>query len=143
MQLFGTRQEEVSIEVSEDALRRYNLSFSEVADAIRNTSINQSAGQVRTEVGTYQLKVRSQADTEAEFNEIIIRETPDGGMIRVGDVATVVDGFEDNPILATLNGEPAVLIQIMSTEVMDIVTASESVNEWIEKRREACRKVSH
>jgi len=137
VELFGTRQEEVSIEVSEEALRRYNLSFSEVANAIRNTSINQSAGQVRTEVGTYQLKVRSQADTETEFNDIIIRETSDGGMIRVGDVATVVDGFEDNPILATLNGEPAVLLQIMSTEVMDIVTASESVNEWIEKRRES------
>jgi multidrug efflux pump subunit AcrB len=49
VQLFGVRQEEVSIEVSEEALRRYNLSFSEVAEAIRNTSINQSAGQVRTE----------------------------------------------------------------------------------------------
>ncbi len=137
VELFGTRQEEVSIEVSEDALRRYNMSFSEVADAIRNTSINQSAGQVRTEVGTYQLKVRSQADTETEFNNIIIRETADGGILRVGDVATVVDGFEDNPILATLNGEPAVLLQIMSTEVMDIVTASQSVRDWIEKRKES------
>jgi len=137
VQLFGTRAEEVSIEVSEDALRRYNLSFSEVANAIRNTSINQSAGQVRTEVGTYQLKVRSQADTENEFNNIIIRETEDGGVIRVGDIATVLDGFEDNPILATLNGEPAVLLQIMSTEVMDIVTASDSVREWIDERRES------
>jgi len=135
--LFGTRQEEVSIEVSEEALRRYNMSFSEVADAIRNTSINQSAGQVRTEVGTYQLKVRSQADTETEFNDIIVRETADGGILRVGDVATVIDGFEDNPILATLNGEPAVLLQIMSTEVMDIVTASQSVRDWIEKRRDS------
>jgi len=137
VQLFGTRQEEVSIEVSEESLRRYNLSFSQVADAIRNTSINQSAGSVRTEVGTYQLKIRSQADTEEEFNKIIIRETADGATIRVGDVATVLDGFEDNPILATLNGEPAVLIQIMSTEIMDIVTASESVRDWIEKRRES------
>ena len=136
VQLFGTRREEVSIEVSEDALRRYNLSFSQVADAIRNTSINQSAGQVRTEVGTYQLKVRSQADTEEDFNNIIVRETADGAIIRVGDVATVLDGFEDNPILATLNGEPAVLLQIMSTEVMDIVTASDSVRAWIEKRQE-------
>ena len=135
--LFGTRQEEVSIEVSEEALRRYNMSFSEVADAIRNTSINQSAGQVRTEVGTYQLKVRSQADTETEFNDIIVRETADGGILRVGDVATVIDGFEDNPILATLNGEPAVLLQIMSTEVMDIVTASQSVRDWIEKRKDS------
>ncbi len=136
VELFGVRDEEVSIEVSEDALRRYGLSFSQVADAVRNTSINQSAGSVRTEVGTYQLKVRSQANSEDDFNNIIVRQTADGGTIRVGDIATVIDGFEDEPILATLNGEPAVLLQFMTTEVMDIVTASESVNNWVKKRQE-------
>ena len=136
VQLFGVRREEVSVQVSEEALRRYNMSFNEVATAIRNTSINQSSGSVRTEVGTYQLKVRSQADTEAEFSNIIIRQTDDGGTIRVGDVATVVDGFEDNPILATLNGKPAVLIQVMTTETMDIVKASESIRNWIDERQD-------
>jgi multidrug efflux pump subunit AcrB len=136
VQLFGVRREEVSVQVSEDALRRYNMSFNEVASAIRNASINQSSGTVRTEVGTYQLKVRSQADTEEEFSNIVIRQTADGGVIRVGDVATVVDGFEDNPILATLNGEPAVLIQVMTTETMDIVKASESIRKWIAERQD-------
>ncbi|WP_288129448.1 efflux RND transporter permease subunit [Microbulbifer sp.] len=134
VELFGTRMEEVSVEVSEVALHRYDLTFQEVADAIRNSSINQSAGTVRTEVGAYQLKVRNQADSEQEFADIIVRQTADGGTIRVGDVATVVDGFEDNEILATLNGEPAVLLQVMSTETMDIITASNSINQWIEER---------
>ncbi len=137
VQLFGARQEEVSIEVSEEAMRRYKLSFSQVADAIRNDSINQSTGSVRTEVGTYQLKVRNQADTEAEFASIIIRETLDGGIIRVGDVARVIDGFEDDPLLATLNGEPTILLQVMTSETMDIVTASDSVREWISERQES------
>ncbi len=136
VELFGVRSEEVTIEVSEEALRRYNMSFSELADAIRGNSINQSSGTVRTEVGAYQLKVRNQADTEAEFASIIVRQTPDGGTIRVGDVATVVDGFEDEPILATMNGEPAVLLQFQTTEIMDIVTASESVQKWITDRRD-------
>jgi multidrug efflux pump subunit AcrB len=135
VQLFGTRNEEISIEVGEDALKRYGLTFSDVASAIRNSSMNQSSGTVRTEVGSYQLKVRSQADTEADFANIIVKETADGGVIRVGDVATVIDGFEDNPILATLNGEPGVLIQVMTTEIMDIVRASESVRTWIAERQ--------
>ncbi len=137
VQLFGVRNEEVSIEVGEAALKRYNLSFSDVASAIRSASLNQSAGAVRTEVGTYQLKVRSQADSQAAFEDIIVRQTSDGGTIRVGDVATVIDGFEDNPILATLNGEPAVLIQVMTTEFMDIVKASDSIREWIDKRQDS------
>ncbi|WP_237060614.1 efflux RND transporter permease subunit [Microbulbifer sediminum] len=136
VELFGTRMEEVSIEVSELDLRRYGITFQEVADAIRASSINQSAGTVRTEVGAYQLKVRNQADTEQEFANIIVRQTADGGTIRVGDVATVVDGFEDNEILATLNGEPAVLLQVMSTETMDITTASQSIRQWIADRKE-------
>ncbi len=133
--LFGVRREEVSIEVSEEALRRYGMSFREVADAVRNDSINQATGTVRTEVGSYQLKVRGQADTEADFASIVIRQTDDGGTIRVGDVATVVDGFEDEPILATLNGEPAVLLQVMTTETMDIVKASDSIRKWIDERQ--------
>lgn len=134
VQLFGTRREEVSIQVSEAALRRYGMTFGEVADAIRSSSLNSSAGTVRTDVGAYQLKVRNQADTEEEFASIIVRQTADGGTIRVGDVATVVDGFEDEEILATLNGEPAVLIQVMTSENMDIVKASESVRSWIAER---------
>ena len=140
VELFGVRREEVSVQVSEESLRRYNLSFAEVANAIRNTSVNQSSGSVRTDVGTYQLKVRSQADTEAEFSNIIIRQTDDGGTIRVGDVATVVDGFEDNPILATLNGKPAVLLQVMTTETMDIIKASDSIRSWIAERQDTLPK---
>ncbi len=135
VELFGTRNEEVSIEIGKESLRRYKLTFSDVANAIRNSSINQSAGSVRTEIGNFKLKVRNQANTQEDFASIIVRETADGGIIRVGDVATVIDGFEDNPILATLNGEPTILLQVMTTETMDIVTASESIRNWIEKRQ--------
>lgn len=137
VELFGVRREEVSIEVSEESLRRYNLSFSDVALAIRANSLNTSGGSVRTEAGEYQITARNMADTEHDFNNIIVRQTEGGATIRVGDVATVVDGFEDNEILATLNGEPAVLLQVMTTERMDIVKASESINEWITKRQDS------
>jgi multidrug efflux pump subunit AcrB len=135
VELFGTRDEEVSIEIGKESLRRYNLTFDDVATAIRNSSINKSAGSVRTEVGNFQLKVRNKANTKNDFSEIIIRQSEDGGVIKVGDVATVIDGFEDNPILATLNGQPSILLQVMTTETMDIVTASESITNWIDKRQ--------
>ncbi len=137
VELFGVRSEEVSIEVSEESLRRYNLSFADVAGVIRNSSINLSGGSVRTDAGNFSLAIRNRADTETDFGDIIVRQTNDGGTIRVRDVATVIDGFEDNEILATLNGEPAVLLQVMTTEVMDIVTASQSINKWIDERQES------
>lgn len=134
--LFGTRREEVMVEVSEDSLRKYGLSFADVADAIRRSSINVSSGRIRTETGDVLLRARNLANTEREFKEIIVRQSANGAIVTVGDVATVVDGFEDEEILATLNGEPAVLVQIMSTDNMQIVSLSDTVREWMAKRQQ-------
>lgn len=136
VETFGTRKEEISIEVSETAMQRYRVSFDEIAQAIRGASINLSAGNVQTDGGAYTLRTDNLADTEVDFSSIVVRQLPQGGVITVADVAKVIDGFEENEILATLNGEPAVLIQVMSSEVMDVVLMSESVNEWITKRKE-------
>ena len=133
--LFGTRRDEITVEVSEQALRKYNLSFSEVANAIRASSINLSTGRIRTETGDVLLRARNMANTEAEFGSIVIRQTDTGAIIRVADVATVIDGFEDEEILATMNGEPAVLVQVMSTDNMQIVKLSDSVRAWMKERQ--------
>lgn len=133
VELFGTRREEVSIELSEQSMRRYGLSFSEVASAIRSSSINLSSGRIRTETGDVLLRARNIADTEEEFGRIIIRQSAEGGIVRLSDVARIVDGFEDNEILATMNGEPAVLLQILSTDHMQVVKASDAVRAWMEK----------
>lgn len=135
VELFGTRREEVAIELSEDALRRYALSFAEVATAIRASSINLSSGRVRTETGDVLLRARNLADTQEEFENIVIRQTADSGIVRVGDVARVVDGYEDNEILATMNGEPSVLLQVLTTDHMQVIKASDAVKAWMEKRR--------
>jgi len=132
--LFGTRREEITIEISEDSLRKYNLSFSDVSNAIRNSSINLSSGRIRTETGDVLLRARNLANSEREFKAIIVQQSDDGAIVHVGDIATVVDGFEDEEILATLNGQPAVLVQIMSTDKMQIVKLSDSVRAWMKER---------
>jgi multidrug efflux pump subunit AcrB len=135
VELFGTRREEVSIEVSESAMRRYGLTFQEVADAIRRSSINLSSGRIRTGTGDVLLRARNLADDRDDFARIIIRQSESGGIIRVADVATVVDGFEDVDILATLNGQPAVLLQAMSSDYMQVVAASDAVRAWMAERQ--------
>lgn len=135
VELFGVRQEEVSIELSESAMRRFGVSFDQVARAIGADSINQSSGRVRGESGDVVLRARNLADTEADFSRIIVHQTDAGAIVRIGDVARVVDGFEDNEILATLNGDPAVLIQIMTQENMQVVKASDTLKEWIEEKQ--------
>ncbi|MCK5576563.1 MAG: efflux RND transporter permease subunit, partial [Sphingomonadales bacterium] len=121
VELFGTRNEEVSIELSEEAMRRDGVTFDEVAAAIRGSSINLSSGTLKTNTGDIMLRARNMADNAQDFETIIVRQTPGGGSIRVGDVARVIDGFEDVEINATLNGEDAILVQVMTTERMNVV----------------------
>jgi multidrug efflux pump subunit AcrB len=135
VELFGSRREEVTIEVSEESLRKYGISFASVANAIRGSSVNLSSGRIRTETGDVLLRARNLANSEREFKEIVVHHGESGGIVRVQDVATVVDGFEDEEILATLNGEPAVLVQIMSTDTMQIVKLSDSVRAWMTERQ--------
>jgi len=131
VELFGVREEQVSIELSEEALRRYDLTFDEVAAAVRNSSLNLSAGSVRTATGDIQLRARNLADSAQEFERIVLRQAANGGLVRLGEVARVEDGFVDEELLATMNGERAVLVQVMSTERMDVVKTSRSVRDYL------------
>ena len=131
VEVSGNRKEEISIELSENAMRRYNVSFDQVANAIRKSSINVSAGSIKGQNGTIQLTTRNLADTSKEFDKIIVRQTPDGGTLKVSDLAKVVDGFEDQNLRTSLNGELAVLVQVLSTDDMNVVKTSKSVNDWL------------
>lgn len=129
----GVLDEEVSIEVSEDSLRRYNLSFSDVTDAIRGASLNSSGGRLQSPIGDVSLSTRQLADTEDDFNQIIIRQTSEDGTIRVSDVATVVDGFVDSELKATYNDQPTAFIFVPSPDKMDIISYTAGFRDYIER----------
>lgn len=135
-EVWGTLGEEVSIEVSEEDLRRYNLTFSDVANAVRTSSINSSGGQIRTDVGSIRLQTRNLSDTADQFERIIVRQLPTGETIRVGDVAEVVDGFVDESLDTTYGGEPTAFIMIMPPETMHIDTYSKNLLAFIDKANE-------
>ena len=133
--LWASRGEEVSIEVSEDSLRRYNLSFDEIVRAVRASSLNASAGTVRTELGEFGLTARQLADTAAEFENIIIRQTSAGGTLRIDDVGRVTDGFVDSNMEATYNGETMVLIVVEQSPGIDVVDTAAAVHDFIERKQ--------
>lgn len=129
----GVLSEEVSIEVSEEALRRYNLSFSDVARAIAGTSLNASGGQVRSSVGDVSMTTRNLADSQAQFESIIIRQSTDQGTIRVSDVATVIDGFEDANLEATYDNRPSAYVFVVQPDKMDISNYAQGFRDYIER----------
>ncbi|MEM8919720.1 MAG: efflux RND transporter permease subunit [Pseudomonadota bacterium] len=132
----GILGEEVTIEVSEDAMRRYGLTFDSVANAIRSASVNGSGGSVRTQTGSVSLQTRALADTQAQFENLIIRQTANGGVVRLDDVAIVEDGFVDADLDARFNKRAAAFIFLPQTEVMDLPAYSRAIQEFVEAENE-------
>ena len=135
VEIGGTREEEVTIEVSEEALQRYQLSFAELATAIRASSINLSSGELRTATGNIQLRAENLADSQTDFEGIIVRELPSGAKLLLGDVARVIDGFEDFEVSASADGVPAVMLQVRPSDRLFINKTSGQVNEWIDSKQ--------
>lgn len=130
--LYGARDFEINIELQEDKLRAYDLSFSEVAEAVQKASVNISAGQLKTSAGTITLQSRKQSYHGAEFEDVIIRSSADGGVVRVGDVATVNDGYTDQKILSSFLGKPSISLDVELIGRDSVINASNDVRALVD-----------
>ena len=112
VEITGVRNYEISIEVSEDALRRYGLSFQQVSNAIAMSSLDLPGGAVKTSGGEILLRTKGQMYRGSEFEDIIVVTRADGTQVHLADVATVVDGFEDTSNSTRFDGKRGVQIQV-------------------------------
>ncbi len=130
--LASTRPYEISIEVSEASLERYGLTFDDVANAVRQSSIDLPGGAIKSTDGEILLRTKGQAYRGSEFARISLLSRRDGTRLTVGDVARVVDGFADTDRFARFDGAPAVLVQVFRTGNQSALELSEIVSDYVE-----------
>jgi multidrug efflux pump subunit AcrB len=128
----NTRAYEISIEVSEASLRRFNLSFDQVAAAVRSGSLDLPGGSIKTEAGEILLRTKGQAYRGHEFEELVIATRSDGTRLYLRDVARVVDGFADTDQALRFNGKPAALIRVSRLGEQDLQHVSGTVKQYIQ-----------
>jgi len=131
--LKGVRSYEISIEVSESTLQKYDLTLAEVAQAIRNTSVDMPAGGIKTRAGEVLVRTKGRAYVREDFEKIVLRSDDSGVRLTLGDVANVIDGFEEDPIYARFNGKPAVTVQISRVGDQSAIKISEMIKEYIDE----------
>ncbi|MBL4942364.1 MAG: efflux RND transporter permease subunit [Colwellia sp.] len=125
---------EISVEVSKDKLREFGLSFNDVANAVRNSSRNMSAGQIRAENGYINLRVENQAYRGYEFEQIPVITLADGTKVLLGDVATIIDGFEEGLQYSKFNGKNSVTIFIGASDNQSITDVAQVVNSYVDEK---------
>ena len=124
---------EISIEVSEEALRRWGLTFERVAEAVRQFSVDLPGGSVKTVGGEILFRTKGQAYSGEEYENLPVLTRPDGTRIYLGDIATVIDGFEDLAVSARFDGKPAVMIKVFRVGDQNAISISEAVRSYVER----------
>ncbi|TMN77834.1 MULTISPECIES: efflux RND transporter permease subunit [unclassified Pseudoalteromonas] len=135
VELSGVRDYELAIEVSQDTLRQYNLSLAQISSAIANSSSDISAGNLKTEGGDVLISSKGQAYRKDEFASIVVKNQADGTIIRLGDIATIKDDFEETPVRTRFNGKQAAFIDVYRIGPQSAITVADDVKNYIEEQQ--------
>ena len=131
-QVSGVRNYEISIEVPLRHLRALGLTLEDVAFAVRQGSLELSAGRIST--GEEEIRVRTLGQNygQFDFEDIIVVPRADGTSVRLGQIATVRDAFADSDLLARFNGQPAARIDVFRTAGEDVLDIAAAVHAYID-----------
>lgn len=127
----GARDFEISIELSDSTLRQYGLTFDQVVNTIRNRSQDLPGGSLRTATGNISLRSEGQAYTGSEFAELVVINREDGTLLKLGEIASIRDGFEDQPLLSNFNGKPAIGLTVYSIGQQNALAISQKVKDYV------------
>lgn len=127
------RPYEISIEVSEQVLRQYNLTLDSIAKSVRQSSLNMPGGTIRTEGGEILLRSKGQAYRGYEYEKIVVLTRNDGTNITLGEIAKVRDEFQEGYLSARFNGKRAVMITVYRVGEEDTVQSALAVKNYIKK----------
>jgi multidrug efflux pump subunit AcrB len=129
--LVGVRPYEISIEVPEDTLRSYGLTFDEVAAAVRRSSVDLPGGSVRSDGGETLIRATGRRYTAREFEDIVVLTRADGSEVRVRDVSEVIDGFEDVDLDSRYDGRQAVVVKVFRVGNEDTLQVAAAVRDYV------------
>ena len=114
-------------------MRRHRLTFDEVADAVRRSSVDLPGGSVRTERGEILLRTIGQAYRGADYERLMLWTREDGSRLLLGDVANVVDGFAETDQRARFDEAPAVMVSVYRSGEQSVLDVAAAVRDYVEQ----------
>ena len=133
--LSGVRDFELAIEVSEKTLIEYGLTFADVARAISNSSLNISAGAIKTAGGEVLIRTEGQGRKVEDFAKIPVISSADGTRITLAELANINDGFDENSLAQAYNGRSSIEIDVFRAGNQSAITVAQEVKDYIEETR--------
>ncbi len=133
VEIIGTPNYQIDVEISEKTLREYGLSLQQVADILRRQNLELPGGTLRGFSQEVILRGKSKFLTGPEIAQLPLISHPDGVVLKVGDLAKVRDHFVDTASVTRINRRPGVVLAIQKTAAEDLLAISREVKDFIAK----------
>ncbi|MFQ5559638.1 MAG: efflux RND transporter permease subunit, partial [Nitrospinota bacterium] len=130
--LTEVRRYEISIEIPHHTLQKYQVTFDQISEAIKKSSLDLPAGSIKTSGGEISLRTKGQAYTKKDFEDIVILRFEDGRRLTLGQIAKVEDGFEEDPLAARFNNKPCAVIGVYRVGKQNAIDLADSVRNYVE-----------
>ncbi|MCH2202758.1 MAG: efflux RND transporter permease subunit [Fuerstiella sp.] len=134
VQLNGVREDEIYVDVLPDQLLKYDVTFEEIASAIRKANLDISGGRLKGSRGTVAVRTMGEQQSAAGLEDIVIRAETGGRRIQLKDVAVLSDSFVDTDLRLEFNGQQAVDVVLYSGETEDVVEIAAVIKTWFTAR---------
>lgn len=131
--LAGIPDEEIEIAFRESDLRTYGLSFAQATRAVQGANLNVTSGTIKGEKEDLLLRAKNKGYTAEEFRDIVVKTSPSGSLVKLHQVADIIDKWVDNPDRTYINGETAVRVTVKYTKNEDIVEVSAKTVAYMEE----------
>ena len=135
LKLLGEKVPEIRIETHPAVLEKYNLTMADVSQRIREASLLFESGLLKTKGAYISLRADSQAYYKTDYAQIPIIENADGTRILLGDIATIVDAFEEDDSIVRLNGQSAVAMRLLVGRKENVLLIADVVNKVLDEIR--------
>jgi multidrug efflux pump subunit AcrB len=129
----GVRPYEISIEVPQHRLRALGLTLNDVANAVRAGSLDLSAGSIETRETQVRLRTIGRSYDQQDFEELIVLSRSDGTIVRLADIATVRDGFQDVDLIARHQGQRAAFVDVYRSAGEQVLAVAQAVEAHVQK----------
>lgn len=127
--IIGGTERQIQVNISQDKLKAYHLSISQVSAAINNANTSYPAGQVKTQEDQLSIRFDAKLTTVANLRNVIVGKSSNGGQIFLRDIAEVYDGIADATAVNHINGRPSVALQIQKQSDANAVDVSKLTRE--------------
>lgn len=131
----GFSERQIRIEVRDAAARQLGLTLPEIASALSRQNINVPAGEIFTENGSILLRFADERFEIDAYSSIIVTSSPQGGQIRLGDIATITDMFETEEIETRLNGRLAAVLDVSKSRADDLIKVVDRVKAFVREEQ--------